>query len=250
MHIIFIDESGTPPKQDKDRPRYFVLGGAIIHEAAWHRIRDALLGLKAQYKIRGELKWRYFAQANTDERNPMRRLLSDERDKIRHQMYEIMKNTGVTTIAAICSAKAAYAMPSTTTMDDIYHLTYKALSERFQYYLQDLGKTETGWAYGVMVADHRGAADDLRLRRHHEMLVHSGAEFTSNYNNIIESVFMQPSNLSVGVQLADMVAGAVWRKFEKNDSKWFDIMEPTLRRSKHGGTAGFGIVKVPTAGWV
>jgi hypothetical protein len=42
-----------------------------------------------------------------------------------------------------------------------------------------------------MVADHRGAQDDRRLRKHHEMLIHSGAEFTSNYRNIVEGLLVQ-----------------------------------------------------------
>jgi hypothetical protein len=202
MHILFIDESGTPPPPGKERPRYFVLGGAIIGESDWHGVRDALLGLKSRHRIRGELKWRYFAPANDDVRNPMRKLGQDIRDTIRTELYEIIRSRGVTTIAAICSAKAAYAMPSVNTQEDVYHLTYKVLSERFQYYLQGLSRNKTGRSYGVMVADHRGSQDDRRLRGHHEMLVHSGAEFTSRYTNIVESLFVQPSNLSVGIQLA------------------------------------------------
>jgi hypothetical protein len=70
MHILFVDESGTPPKPGKQYPRYFVVGGIIIPENVWHRIRDAMLGLKTRLRIRGELKWRYFSPNNDDPKNP------------------------------------------------------------------------------------------------------------------------------------------------------------------------------------
>jgi hypothetical protein len=89
MHIMFIDESGTPPKPTKTNVKYFVVGGVIISENAWHRIRDALMGLKARYHIRGEIKWRYFAPTNDDEKNPMRKLGPPDRDKIREELYKL-----------------------------------------------------------------------------------------------------------------------------------------------------------------
>jgi hypothetical protein len=250
MHILFIDESGTPPKPSVERPRYFVVGGIAIPETAWHRIRDAMLGLKVRRKIRGELKWRYFAPTNNDARNPMRNLDQAARDAIRVELYQLIcSESSVRTMASICSAKAAYQMPSVTAQDDIYHLTYKTISERFQYYLQDLSSLVGRKEFGIIVGDHRTSRDDTRLRRYHQMLLHSSVEFTSKYPNLIESLFLEPSNLSIGIQLADMVAGAAWRKFERNDDRWYSALEPSLRRSKSGRLDGYGIVKVPKRGW-
>jgi len=82
------------------------------------------------------------------------------------------------------------------------------------------------------------------------MLIHSTSAFTSKYANLIESLLLQPSQLSVGVQFADIVAGAIWRNFERHDDRWFRLMEPSLRRSAAGRVDGYGIVKVPKAGWV
>ena len=56
--------------------------------------------------------------------------------------------------------------------------------------------------------------------------------------------------MSIGIQLADMVAGAVWRKFERGDDRWYKLVEPTLRRSRTGNVNGYGIIKVPREGWV
>jgi hypothetical protein len=73
LHILFIDESGTPPKPNDSTPPYFVIGGIIIPENYWHKVKDDIFGLKVRHKIRGEIKWRYFAPNNTDKGNPLKK---------------------------------------------------------------------------------------------------------------------------------------------------------------------------------
>jgi hypothetical protein len=251
MQILFSDESGTPPGPEKSAQRYFVIGGVIVPEASWHRLRDSLLGMKIRRKIRGELKWRFFSPDNADSKNPMSSLTQEIRDEIRTEIYGMLiVDKAIKLIAAVCSVEAAYKMASISDQQGIYNLSYKVLTERFQYYLQDLSRELSKTEYGIIISDHRGASDDRKLRAHHQMLVHSTAAFTSAYPNLIESVLLQPSNLSIGIQFADLVAGAVWRKFERGDDRWFTIIEESFRRSRTGNIEGYGIVKAPKANWV
>jgi len=90
MHILFLDESGTPPPRDKRRDRYFVIGGLAIPDGVWHKVRDLVHRMKVRRKLIGELKWRYFAQSNTDELSPMRDMSQQERNEIRTELYEII----------------------------------------------------------------------------------------------------------------------------------------------------------------
>lgn len=227
-----------------------MIGGIIIPETSWHRIRDGLMGIKIRRHIRGEIKWRYFAPNNEDARNPMRNLQQAERDSIREEIYRLIgSESAVRTLACVSSKTAAYDMASVNTQEDLYQGTFKPVTERFQYHLQDIGKVTGRKEYGIVVGDHRGANDDRRLRGHHEKLLHSSSGFTSKYENLIEGLFLHPSNLSVGIQLADMVAGAVWRKFERNDDRFYKLLEPSLRTSKTGVINGYGLVKYPTVGF-
>ena len=250
MHILFLDESGTPPKPGQSHPRRFVVGGLIIPEGVWHAVRDGLHGLKVRYGVRGELKWRFFAPANDDLKNPLRQKTPIERNAIRADIYRLIStHKGITTVACVVSAAAAYKLPATTCQADLYALAYKGVTERFQYYLQDLSKTTGRKEYGIIVCDQRGPADDRALRGEHQKLVYSSGQNISNYKNLIETLFLSPSHLSIGIQLADMVAGAVWRRYERDDDEWYNFVEPTLRRSKEGKVDGFGIVKMPKIGW-
>ena len=251
MHILFIDESGTPPSPDNPKNKYFVIGGVIISEDDWHSVRDALMGMEVRLKLRGELKWRYFAPGNNDEANPMRKLNQTERDSVREEIYRIITNhKGVRSIACIASVEAAFALPSIQTREDLYLGRYKPVSERFQYHLQDISKANRKAEHGIVVTDHRGAQDDQRFRLHHQKLLYSSGKSISTYRNLIEGLFVQPSNMSIGIQLADLVAGAVWRKFERNDDRWYQMAEPSFRRSSKGVVDGYGLVRFPKQGWV
>lgn len=250
MHLLFLDESGTPPNPGNHRDRYFVIGGVILPENSWHPVKDALLGMKARRGMRGEIKWRYFAPGNTDASNPMRHMDLPQRDEVRREVYEIIcDHKEVRSLACVASVEAAYQLSSVTTREDLYQATYKPVTERFQYYLQDVSMPGNK-QLGLVISDHRGPQDDRALRLHHQKLLYSGSEFRCRYQNLVESLFVQPSNMSVGIQLADMVAGAVWRKFEKGDSRWFDKVEPSFRRSPSGKIEGFGLVLYPKDGWV
>lgn len=245
-----MDESGTPPKPNAVNSRYFVVAGVIVPEGVWHTLRDGLMGLKIRRRIRGELKWRYFAPNNDDDHNPMRGMQPEERNEIRTELYRLITGIrSVKTIACVVSNAAAYEMHSINEQQDIYHLGYKGITERFQYYLQDLSREIGRKQLGIVVADHRGSNDDRLLRQVHQKLLHSTGEFISDYKNLIEGLFLEPSHLSVGIQLADLAAGAVWRKFERGDDTWFDMLAPSLRTSATGVVEGYGLVKSPRNTW-
>jgi len=250
MHLCFIDESGTPAKPGAKKPRYFVLAGLIIPEERWHRIADRLRGLKTRFGYFGEIKWRYFAPNNNDAGNPMADWSFERRNDLRTQAVAIIAaEQSVKIIAGLCDCVLAYEKANVNTQNDIYYQTYKVVTERFQYYLQDVRKSNGTPARGIIVADHRGHDDDRRLRIQHQRLVEEDAVNTASYKDMVEGLFLAPSHMSVGIQLADLVAGAIWRRFDANDSHWFDRIAPSIRTGPSGKIDGYGIARVPHRGW-
>lgn len=247
--MLFMDESGTPPPPGHTNPKYFVVGGIIIPIGKWQSLRDAIQGLKIRLKLRGEIKWRYFSPTNVDDQNPMKLLSFEARDAIRSELYKIIcAHRSVRTLACVVSCAAAYKMPSVNEPKDIYHLAYKGVTERFQYHLQDISQDVGAKQLGIVISDHRGRDDDKVLRGVHQKLLHSKGDFISSYDNFVEGLFLTPSHQSIGIQLADLVAGAVWRNFERGDGRCFGLMATSLR-SRHGTVDGYGIIKSPKAGW-
>ena len=87
------------------------------------------------------------------------------------------------------------------------------------------------------------------MRRHHHILVDEEGPFASNYENYVETIFLTPSHLSVGIQLADMIAGAIGRAFNSAETRFMDSLHSSFRAKSNGDINGFGLVKFPTAGW-
>ncbi len=250
MYLLFVDESGTPPKPDNDSRAYFVIAGLVIPEDRWSGLRDKLLGLKRAEGYRGEIKWRFFAPSNSDADNPMSDWDQARRNEFRMRVFSIITEAKSCRIIACCSeSPTAYALGNVNSQDDLYFRTYKPVTERFQYLLQDITRASGRDSYGMIVADHRGRGDDERMRLQHERLIRETGSYTSNYSNFIEGLFFAPSHMSIGVQLADIVAGAIWRAQSQNDRTWYDPLRPSLRQSPTGQIDGWGIARFPKAGW-
>jgi hypothetical protein len=254
MHLCFIDESGSPPKPSAKKPRpYFIIAGVIMHEAQWEGISEELKALrrKPEFSFFGEIKWRFFGADNKDPENSVSHLDATKRDEFRRQFFEIItKRKSVKIIACISSVQAAYRQRYIKDEEDLYVYSYKVVSERFQYYMQDISRVVGDKQLGIMIADHRGKKQDDVLRSQHHGLVEREGMFSSKYGNYVETIFLTPSHLSVGIQFADMVAGAIGRAFNVNDRTWFDVVKPSFRSSPTGKFDGYGLVKFPKGSWV
>ncbi len=258
MHLYFIDESGTPPKPTAANPKpYFIMAGLVMHEDQWHGVTSEFKTLKAkpEFNVTGEVKWRYFGAANDDADNSVKHLDQAARDTFRSEMCAIItRRKSIKIIGCVTSVSAAYETDYVKDATDLYHYTYKTISERFQYHLQDLSRVVGSKQLGMVIADHRGTKQDDALRKQHDRYVDGASPFVSNYENYIESLLLTPSHHSVGIQFADLIAGAIGRAYNTRglpnpDSKFADLLGPSFRRSPSGKIEGWGLVKFPTKGW-
>lgn len=245
MHLLFLDESGTVVPENKKHSKYFVIGGIIIPEIHWHDLYEKLKDIKKQYKITSEIKWRYFAPNNNDDENGMKHLTYEQKNEVRNKLYNIISSyKSVKVLASITEIEEAYKLPYINSKDDLYWYGYKPILERFQYYLQDTSRESGVEINGLVIIDNRLSCDDDRLRNlHHKVMVADKTNY-SNFNNLIEGLFIAPSHLSVGVQFADIVAGALFRKYEKGDNQFYDKIKNSIRQ-KYGKILGYGLIKIP-----
>lgn len=250
MFLCFVDESGSPPQVQKAAlRRYFVIAGLIMPEGDWHGIARELQTLREQpeFGVTGEIKWRFFGPDNSDHDNSVAHLTQHTRDRFREQIFAIItKRQGVKLIACAVDAVAAYQLGYIQAPEDIYHQAYKSVSERFQYHLQDVSRQVGEKQLGIVIADHRGKKQDEGLRVRHRQLVEETSEFISRYDNYVETIFLTPSHHSVGIQLADMVAGAIGRALNFKDSSFARLIMPSFRKSPLGKIGGWGFVRFPS----
>lgn len=248
MQLFFIDESGTiPPYTKSSHIEYFTLGGIIIPEDHWHEIDKELALLKMNYQVSGEIKWRYFSpQNNSSKLNSLSHLTAVHKEEFRASLYSLLKRfKSIRSICAVVNVMKAYQLSYINNENDLYWYAYKQLTERFQYHLQDLSRTVGSKINGIIVCDHRQPRDDQQLRHLHQKLMVGSKKHHSSYQNLIEGVFIAPSHLSVGIQFADLIGGAVFRKYARQDDRYFKMIEPLFRRNSSGKIEGYGLVIWP-----
>jgi hypothetical protein len=246
MQILFIDESGTPPPLHKiDTSPFFVLGGAIIPDEFWHRVKVELEAAKRDFAVTGEVKWRFFSPDNR-KIHSLSHLDAARKEELRSRLFSILvKYKSIKTMSVVVNTAAAYDLTYINSPDDLYWYAYKTMTERFQYYLQDISRIAGHRINGIVVCDHRAVGEDRRLQELHGRLLLGQQQSHSNYDNLVEGVFIAPSHLSVGIQFADMVGGAVLRRFKANDRRFFDQIEGTFRTSNQGRIDGYGLIRFP-----
>jgi hypothetical protein len=232
MQLFFIDESGTIPPKDKTSDiNFFTLGGIVISEDLWYELDKELTKLKLRFNIVGEIKWRYFAPQHPNAKlNPLSHLTKDQKETLRYSIFHLIaKFKSIRLICALVDIESAYGLNYIQCQNDLYWHAYKEMTEKFQYYLKDLSHTVGNKINGIIICDHRQPKDDHQLRYLHQTLLTDSEREYSNYRNLIEGVFLAPSHFSVGIQLADMVAGAVYRNFTRQDSRYFDTIKQSLK---------------------
>jgi hypothetical protein len=240
MYLLFMDESGNP-KLDaaKISTEPCVIAGLAIPDGAWRPIDIQFRAIKTRYKVKGELKWRYFGNA----KGPLAHLKPAARDALRRDVYQLITNRNAVRIMAVVDKPAEYIEHGwfRDESDGFYRGALKALSERFQYFLQDMARETAQPQTGLLVCDSRDRISDQALVESMQELM-AGGPYMSTYKNLIEGLFMADSKLSTGIQLADLVAGAIGSKESGRRSDFYDQILPRIR-TRNGSIEGAGIVR-------
>lgn len=227
MQILFLDESGTAPARNAvERNPYFVLGGLIVPEAQWKSLQKDLRRLKAEYHVDGEVKWRYFIPHPLSHKvTPLSHLDIPQLDELRMRLFNVIASyKSFRVLATVVDTKSYYEKHPDRDAEDMYHDAFEAVCARFQYYLQDMQRATTGSPfYGMVVIDERNNQQNKQLDNFHFDLLNNHDSRRADYNNLVEGLFIAASHHSVGVQFADLVAGAVYRK---------DPVPPERRRER------------------
>lgn len=225
----------------------FVLGGLIIPEDVWPTLAEGLQTLRDKHGIHGELKWRHFAPHREGASHALSHLDAAAKDAVRSSMYRMVcEQESVRVIAVRVDVFATYREGIATTADELYWQAFRTLIGEFQRQLDWCARALGQRIHGIVVCDHRAPRDDARLRELHSRTI---ARFNDNpgrrCSNLIEGLFMAPSHLSVGIQYADVVAGAVYRDFSAGDSRHLDELQQAVRRSINAEHACRALLDLP-----
>lgn len=202
MRMFFLDESGDP---QPSLPGKFVLGGVVIRPEDWSGLKDALGKIKTSYNVPQniEVKWRH-ARHHGGSSSPLQRLTMQDRIRFAQEVLGAIRRCDrARFIGVVIDKVAACQRNPLLNAESLYRQSVLLCMERYQYYLRATRDI------GMVVQDQRQNQQDIRLRGFYQSLLSMGTYWTT-FPNVIESVFLTPSDHSIGIQFADFAVGALY----------------------------------------
>lgn len=215
MHLLYLDDAGSAGNPNE---RYFVLGGIALFERqvhwlakeldkivkaiGWHPSETPDIELRASSILSGKKRWRHLR---------------------RHYRREILLNS-LATIDRLHGNSVLFAAAidkSAVSPEDPVEYAFEQLCNRFDRFL--LRKHRQGDTQrGLMVLDN--SAKETRMRSLAAEFKHAGHRW-GTLANMADVPFFVDSKATRPIQYADLVAHAVWRHFEKDDSEFFNVIQ-------------------------
>ena len=233
MFILYIDGSGSVRNPAETN---FVLAGLAIHERQiFHMIKnlDELvdsfgLGAADQIELHGNPMY-------GGRRSPWRSVARPKRIEMMHKTLAILTDASRSTRAF----GVAVNKPAIAPKDPVEY-AFEEICSRFNMYLsrrfQSRGGREEDKQKGLIVMDESHYEEPLQaLARDFRI---SGTRW-GHLRNLAEVPFFVDSRASRLVQLADMIAFAMWRQYEHKDGRFF---EPIIPRFDSSGGILHGLV--------
>jgi hypothetical protein len=250
-HFLFVDESGY----DSGESPYAVLGGAAVEDRElWSVVNDIRVSELRHFGIRYSSGQRELKAKKLLNRKVFRlaRQLDpfypDERVLLARQCLEQGDHAGRRQITALAQAKIAYVadlmdicsrfrckafasvVNKTSPIPAAGHLRkdYAYLFERFFYYLEDLGPA----AYGIVVFDELDKVQSHLLLAQMDRYFKFTVRGRHRSGQILPEPLFVHSDLTTGVQLADLIAYIVsWSiRFQGMDLPARDELAPLAER--------------------
>ena len=228
MHLLYVDESGSVPDPAQ---QYFVLAGVAVFERKTHWVEQKLNDVARRFDSSDPYKIELHGSPMRSGREGWKaHLLTDRLDAIKDSLKVGVAEhypKGVRLFAAVVKKSA---LPGG---DPVIH-AFEQLASRFDLYLKRLHHRYGDSQRGLMLFDESATEQRIQsLAREFKYEGHTWGK-TANYAEV--PVFLD-SKATRLIQLADMVAYAIFRKFEHNDDSFFCEIEKCFDSEggiKHG----------------
>jgi hypothetical protein len=221
MHLLYVDESGavSDPAQ-----QYFVLAGVAVFERKTHWIEQQLDAIAARFSPVSPGAVELHGSPMRSGRDGWKAYrLQDQIDAIKDCLDAGVANhhpRGVRLFAA------AIRKSSLVGADPVNH-GFEQLAHRFDLFLRRLHNKHQDSQRGIMIFDRSSTERRIQtLAREFKSFGHTWGK-TSNYAEV--PVFLD-SRASRLIQLADLVAYAVFRRYEYADNTFFDVIAQCFDR--------------------
>lgn len=235
MHLLYLDESGGVSETDQD---YYVLGGISASERQPYFLCNDLDELQQKFFPGSSDTIEFHASAILNGNGePWGSMAKSDRLSILNGLYRILASTKEN-VAVFAAAMHKPSFPSS----DPIQRTCEEIAGHFDAYLTHLEilgeqrKLDDPKQRGLMIFDQTGQDKTLHalLRQYRT----TGASF-GRVKHLAEIPLFTDSRLTRMLQLADCVAYAVFRYYERKDMQ---LMDQILRKFHESGGKLHGLI--------
>ena len=255
MHLIYVDESGDDGfKEDNDyssltTPRqFFIRTALIVHDMKWQTVNQKIEALKKRWQILPNVELHATEILNGREKkhdsNTKKRIdvpnfygtTFPDRSRRKDLLLDVcrlIKNLDVTVIGVIIDKAKIQQGKNGDHRSLPKNNSWEFLVERMNLFLSSQRDQR-----GMIISD---AIQNQIEREHREFIKALYAQSMHiKQSYFVESILFEPSESSLLLQLADIVAYAFHRKFNMNDASCYDIIQDRLF-THQGALTGVGL---------
>lgn len=236
MRVYYFDDSGDR-SGDPTKP-YFALGGFGIEAARVPELGSKIRAVAERYGMPlghpVELKFNQVGRSKDNKpRKPhwmIRAGLTDPNER-RAFVYSALREA-----AQVPSVEFLCVVVDQRQLREEAHPLKEALTPLLERIQMNAKKHAT---HALVLMDEE-QADDKALRE----VMRNGSEFLK-YDRILDTIAFIPSEESIGIQVADLAAGAISRYFNSNDPGYVRTFLRSTACSPSGDPNGYGIKVYP-----
>lgn len=214
MYLLYADESGTT--QDASQ-QYFVLAGFCVFERQGYWISEKLDAIAARFNPADPASVELHGSPMLNGSGIWRRHPKADREQAICDALQAFMGTHPNNRVFASVVRKAAVSPQ-----DPVEFAFEQLASRFDYYLKRLHKSGDTQR-GLVVFDKSTYETTLQtLATDFRKVGHSWGVI----RNLAEVPLFLDSKASRLIQLADLIAFAVFRNYERDDPRFFSIIQP------------------------
>lgn len=208
MFFLYTDESGTPFGAGQ---KYFILAGITVFERQTHWLSGHLEKIAASFDAHGFGPMELHGSPMWGGKSAWRKIAENERRNAIKDALRLIDGKDCRIIASVVNKKAIAP-------EDPVRFTFQQVISRFDHFLARQYKRYNNPQRGLLVCDKSGIEKSVQA------LANNG-HLWRNPRNIADVPMFIDSKATRLVQLADLVAYALSRKYEQNDNTLYEVIE-------------------------
>lgn len=216
MHLLYVDESGSATDASQ---KYFVLAGVSVFERTTHWIEKSLDEIATKVAPDAPQDLELHGSPMRGGKGVWRKIASREE---REALIVEALTAGIVNQAKGVRLFACVVEKAALVGKDPVHVCFEQLARRFDLFLQRCHTKFNDAQRGIMLFDE--SSTEQRLQTLAREFKHNGHSYGKTRNYAEVPVFLD-SRATRLIQLADLVAFAIFRKFEHGDPKYWDVIK-------------------------